>query len=313
MVATFAEYASKARQSEVAVRLGELCWYTVNELTISHDDLVGHLERLGLGGYAPPKPNDADVFRRVSSAAARKRVPTDSTDRHQNFLIRELSRAGGNVSRRIVAETVDLKGRRLGYRELVKLEFDGATGKVTSEDMAAALTTEATVAREIADGIIRDYKAERGCLDSYGIRELIRKTLLSLNATVVRPGGGVYFVMAHRTDKVEALEHLARLVDGVSVHSLPLLDDGKQRDMLRRAVEAESIDEIDRTVGEIVEIVKSGADISHAKFADFQKRYTTVVAKTQEYAKLLEEGSATTSIRLDIYAREMAQLLGRVK
>lgn len=316
MSTTFAEYAAKARLADTQIVLGSLVYYTVEALSISHDELVAHLERLGLDDSKPPKPNDADVFRRVSSAAARKRVSTGRSDSHQNFLIRELNRAGGNVNRRIVCETVDLKGRKLDYQELVQLDFNGITGNLTTQRMTECVKgdDECETAVAIATEIQEHYKASRGCLDSYGVRELIRKTLLSLNATCVKPGsGGLYFAMADRIDKIMALEELADAVDGVSVHSLPLLDDTKQRAMLRRAVEVESIEEIDRTVGELGDLVQAGTEISHARFAELQRRYSAIVDKTKEYASLLEESSATTEIRLNIFGRKMAQILGQVK
>lgn len=311
-MSTFTEYTERSRDTNQDAWLGVLTWYSVSELSIPHTKLVEYLTTVGLERYAPNPPNDGDVFRRVSATAARKRVPIDA-DRYQNFLIRDVSSGGGSITRNVVCETVDANGKRLDYRPLVEISYDPAIGVVQSHALVdcTAGSDDCVTACDIAQEITNAFTVQKGCHGSSGVRSLINRVLTNNHATFVRDG--VYFVGTSHVPEVNALEQFATMFTGPSVHSLPLIDDAKQRNMLREAFEAESVGEIDRTVNEIAAILQSGEQISHRRFAEYQRRYQALTSKTAEYAGLLTEGVETTKIRVDILGREMRQLLGKVK
>src|SRR5918996_2030849 len=97
------------------------------------------------------------------------------------------------------------------------------------------------VLKTIEDG----YAAGRHRHNSYAVRELIRRELTLANATLVRPTGGVYFVMRTNAPALDKVLLLGEQLEGTSVHALPLIDDAKQRQMVREAVENETVLEID--------------------------------------------------------------------
>jgi hypothetical protein len=259
----------------------------------------------------PRPPSPVDVFRRVCSASQRKRVPGPNST-IENYLVRDLPADAQRVHKVLVKETVRTGGLTyetqlctIDYvKALETLEITCANGDVT--------------AASIAGQIRHDYEATKGTINSYGVRELIRKILLDVNATNVRgPGGGVYFVSNAHKATVDSLEQLASLIPGdVLVHSLQLLDDGKQREMLRRAYESETAEEADRVVNEMAELaaeVKAGRRrLDHDRVNTYLEVLARYRGKAREYKQLLSSSLDTADSRLDIMQGQIQELLNLV-
>jgi hypothetical protein len=153
----------------IAFRVAEAC-------LISHDDLRKQLKAIGLEQFTPRAPKDEDVFRRVASGHARKRVPTATAGIFENYLIRDVSRGGGRCTKQIVVEVVDGTNKRLDYAPVVQLDFDG--GLVSHHRiLPTGSRVDSTQAENLAELIAADYAAERGQLNSYAVREMLRRVL----------------------------------------------------------------------------------------------------------------------------------------
>jgi hypothetical protein len=231
------------------------------------------------------------------------------SDIFENFLVRDLNADADKVYKKLVVEQVDVGGRKLGYEQLYDITFEKATGNVITKRLcpAANVTGEA-----ICLAIQSEYTLQRGTMNSYAVREWTRRFLLNLSAVRVREG--VYFVRQDHSGKINALEvFLNGLPGSVIFHSLPLLDDRKQRDMLRASFESEVSDEIDSLITEIQDI-RSDCDsgkkrkISNSRYEGFLNRYHALVERTNEYSDLLEEKLGTTHSRLEIFMRSMVEL-----
>jgi hypothetical protein len=144
------------------------------------------------------------------------------------------------------------------------------------------------------------------------IREAARKALENhLMGTRVRPGGGVYFINVDKSDKLEAVDHVINSVPDASFHILPLVDDKRQREMLKSSFEDESIEETKRLIDEITGILKSGDDISAKKFGMLHDRYSSQREKLTEYKNLLNDALELSSTALDVCSAQIAQLLDK--
>lgn len=307
MTSEFREHLERMLSTDQRLLLGYLTWYSVSDVKVSHGDVVRGLVAAGIDTNLPLPPKDADVFRRVCTKSERKRVPTLEEGVFENYLVRDLNADPEKVYRRIVMEKVDSKGRKLGYEQLYDITFDKKSGKITERKLGPANI----VAEEVVKAVKQGFATERGTLNSYAIREWIRHFILSLAATQVRPGGGVYFVAEDKYDKVEALEKFCQSITGVDFHYLPLIDDKKQREMLHRAFESEAADEIDRMLGEITEIKAAGRKITQSRYEDFLRKYHELTDRATEYGDLLEEKLSTTHSRLEIFMRSMVELTER--
>jgi hypothetical protein len=312
-VSSFDEFAARATVAEKAHSenfLGRLIWYSVSEVKVLHADLGTALIKTGLNAYLPRVPLDADVFRRVSKAAQRRKLATQTPGIFHNFLVREVAYDDQKVYRRIVQEEVDQGGKRLDYKEVMELNFDRASSTIEAKPLNGVDPEVDAMVAEIK----REFVSWKGCINSYAVRELIRRIVMSLNGTLVRPGGGIYFVDERNAPTVDKLEQLASYLPGTThVHSLPLVDDQKQREMVRQAFEAEASDEIDAMLSEISDIKQKGVKITSDRYAQFATRFQDLQTKAKEYSGLLEASLTNTHSRLTVFQTSMVSLMAEVK
>lgn len=304
---SFATYADKARHTDRATWIGTICWYTVHETQVKWTDLRDALQANGLQTLCPREPRNEDVFRRLTPNGHRKRVSTSNELIHVNYLIRQVSRGGGSCLKHIVAEYVDTEGETLEFEDVQALRYDGEKDVLATWPLGVGDVT----AMEIAADIVREFHVTKGRVDANALRKLIRTCLIEARATTVRSTGGVYFVMSNYVDKVDALESVADVIPGMMVHSLPLQDDKKQRDMLRQAYEAETTEEVDRMLGEIAELL-TRENVTPDAYARLSAHFTELTARNQEYIDLLEDTLDNAGSKLSIYRAQMTQLLRKV-
>lgn len=315
-------HIARVNSQDHSVFLGRLIWYTVSEVCVDHASVVAGLNKVGLTSQLPPAPRDHDVFRRVASNANVKKVATNVEGVFENYLVREVAGRGEEeIVRRIVCETVDRGSRNLNYNaDLRDVIFNRNTGVISVNDLSIPNMSDLDDIRRramcdsITNSIRNEFNTWRGKLNSYAIREFIRKIVMrQFAATLVREGGGVYFVQEDQAASVDALEQFVESIDGASFHSLPLVDDRKQRDMVRKAFEAETIDEIDKMMSDINEIKQKGTRLSSDTYGKILSRYQELTSKTQGYGKMLEENLGETNTRLNLFQSAVVQLRTQVK
>lgn len=298
----------RAGNKELWLGLG-VGYRVADAVRISHADLRKKLKKLGLEEFMPREPRDDDVFRRVATSHQRKRVPTATSGVFENYLIRDVGRAGGSVVKQIVVEQVDAANKRLAYEPAVQLEFTtgGPGGVIDTTVLPTSIDT--AQAENLAELIELDYQSERGHLNGYAIREMIRKILNGSSALPFLTGG-VYFIQPHFTPQVEALEALK--IPGAEVHSFPIIDDTKQRAMLRKSIEAETNDEMDRMLKEIEEL-QAGDEITADRYAQLTDWRNSVLSKGKDYAEMLDETLGNTEFRMKMVNSALRKLFDHIK
>lgn len=313
------EYAQRVSQQDEDNYLGILCWYTISECKVDHADVVQFLTQNGLSSLLPPHPADVDVFRRVTTKCQRTKV----TDPNKpgvmlNYIVRSVDeRDPVTVTRQIVEEVVDKTGKRLSYHPVHFLEFNRQQSSIRTGPIDPVVGQNRlcdVISADMVHEIKSEFYSWQGKLNSYAIRELVRRMVNNLGSTIVRPGGGVYFVQSKHKTTVEALESFVASLPGSNAfHSLPLVDDRKQREMVRTAYEAETTGAIDELLGEISEIQRTGKQISSDKYANILTKYQDLMANTNEYSDLLETTLGETHSRLKLFQQSIINLRGNVK
>lgn len=305
----FTDAVARLENLDNSLFLGRICWYAITETSyINHELFCQELLRREFSAALPPVPRSSDVFKRACTASQKNRVPVD--DGFVNILVREVGKNAQFIWRTIVAEKIDTEGHRLDYTECIALTYDRQAQTIVTEVLNPLGESQAVqaVEQEIKDL----YAAWFNVLTPYAVREHIRRLIRGLGASVLRDG--VYFVPEEHSARVDALEEIVAIVGGGSLfHSLPLVDDRKQRQMLRAAFEADSVGEIDRLVGEIGEILRTDRKISSDRFADFKVEYDRLRGRVGDYSELLDEAMDASGSRLEVMDQLLFQLMGRIK
>lgn len=300
------------KQYDSDMFLGRLCWYNVTEQSyVDHAEFCKALVSHGLDTILPPAPRPSDVFKRACTASQRKKVPTAEPGVFCNYNIIEVGKDVDNIWRHIVREKVDTEGHMLSYEDVYELHFYRPTITVKCKPMGNG---NDAIADDVADAVRNTFKHLDNLLTPMAVRMFLRKTLQGLHATTVRPSGGVYFIREDHAQRIAALEDaIGNLPGGSSFHSLPLIDDTKQRVMLKRAFEDESIGEVDSLLGEIAKIIKEKKQITSDRFAEFKVEYDRLRTKVADYSDLLDEAMEATASRLEIMNDVLFDLMGHIK
>jgi hypothetical protein len=293
--------------------LGMLAWYSVPESAeISHKDLLLLIEKNNAPLKTPELPKLADVFRRACNNAKMLKIPTGIPGEFFNYTMRDSGYDDGFVFRTAVEERVDSKNHELGFRVIGQATFS-----------RESIKTHYQTDLDSSDHAIQYFVKMQHAIDSYvdskatmipaiAVRESARRALENtLLGTRVRPGGGVYFINPEKLSSLEAIDSVINNVPSASFHVLPLVDDSRQREMLKSSFEDESIEETKRLIDDITEVLKGDQNITAKKFSSLHDRYTSQKNKLAEYKDLLSDALETSSTALDVCNAQIMQLLDK--
>ncbi|OUM85382.1 MAG: hypothetical protein BAA01_03745 [Bacillus thermozeamaize] len=217
--------AVKQSVGDVSI-IGHLTWYSLSEMLITRDELKKKMVEAGLGeGFMPHEIRLPDAFRRATSKKFRHRISEAVVE---NYLFREVASDNRMIQRNIVCEVVDQKGRRLAY--------DGAAATLVLDKTSAKVTVSAIsrLAEELARDAVTKFEIYRHNYGTNTIRSVIMSILKSMAPTPVRPSGGVYFVPARHTDRLEAMLRFVKLLDHGEGEKVPLIDTTDMRNLITR-------------------------------------------------------------------------------
>ena len=318
MTTVFDEAVNAAKQYDPSLFLGRLVWYSVTEdVNVDHPEfcklMIKEYEDVEIKPRLPNAPRQRDVFKRACSHAERKKVPSGTDGLYYNYMVRPAGTTSDEVFRVVVREEVDSSGHTLDYSEFIRVSYNAKTDQVSFKELTSI---DVDSELELIKQDIRSYfHVWSHRLTAYTVRELCRRNLeRSMHAIRVRPSGGIYFVAEEFSDQLEALDRVINsLENGTVLHTLPLLDDGKQREMLRAAFEDESVGECDRIIGEVTEILKSGKPVTKDRYAKLMADYTMMRKKIVEYSDLLDEKMEHSSSSLSVVKKSLAKLMGQIK
>lgn len=320
------EAQSRLKPAETLVPeafLGRICWYTVPDSTqVGHMEFCRDLVTRGLDEYhLPLAPKEVDVFRRASKSVQGRH--TLAPGLYVDFLVREVASTSREIHRALVREVKDGEHQRLWYDQVADIWFNRKNNFVKTrhtppdEVEIEAWTNKVDhacrkVENEKLDEIKRTFALNTHYLTSYVVRETVRKILGRLDATVMRDG--VYFVAEEHAEDLSSLEEMINGIDGASFHSLPLVDDKKQREMLRASFLDDSIGQIDDLIGRMRAILQNDKTrITPRRFADFQVLRTELRDKAEAYKGLLEVSLGETEARLEMLDEQLWALIEKVK
>lgn len=283
---SLAGYLAGAQQFSEAF-CGHVAYYEVTESTkIAHDQFVQRLEALDLGAYTPDPPRDDDAFSRVTSAVQRKREPVPGrTDQFANFLVRKVRHSRGDIVKQIVIEIVDAQNKRLTFTPAIEMQFSAQGSRFSVTPLIDVGDPGEKQAWDLAMEARSQFFAWRGHLNSDAIRRFINRVIVGSSATILK--AGLYFIPTHRMDTIQKMQEAIAGINGVLVHTIPLVDTEDQRAMVRRAFQTESIGQAQRLTSQINDLLVTG-DIDAKTAARLQDEARTLANKAAEYQHLLE-------------------------
>lgn len=293
--------------------LGMLSWYSVPEsCEILHSSFVELIvnNNAPINLMKPPRPDN--VFKRACAKAQINKV-SKSDGVFVNYNIRDAGYDDTYVYRQAVEEMVDGNSHHLGYNVIGDIMFNKKAIHLDFSALVEESSPSFAFFEQMTKSIQQYVHDKALAMNAYSIRESARRTLEGpLSATRVRPGGGIYFVSVSKSESLMALDSVINSVENASFHILPLIDDKKQRLMLKSAFQDESIGETQRLMAEIAEVLNSNGNVSAKTFLEFQSRYSQLKDKMTEYSTILDDALDQASNSLELCNTQITNLLNKM-
>jgi hypothetical protein len=126
-------------------------------------------------------------------------------------------------------------------------------------------------------------------------------------------GGGLYFVPQKHAEELRDLTAFVKSIDS-QMHLIPLLDIVDQRDMLAEAFVADTMDELRALSAEMGNILGSESrTITEDTYDSYVSKAASLMAKADEYGKLLDRSLETANIELQVFKVKTLSLGARVR
>ncbi len=269
--------------------LGHIAWWTVTNPRLTHDDVLTLVTDLGMDPAIVPKPpRGGDAFKRACRYSERRGLSIPYSDHQANFLIRSVAQTHEDIERHLVLEVVDGDGRQLDYHIAAHLRYERSTGTlhVGQKKISSDLDPMVDETLQLFAAKLEDATKY---IDAQVIRRMIRDQLDMLHAISVRSGGSVYFIPWREHKTTEALEiFLTNCGDGSAFHSLPLIDDSKQREMIQAAFENEVHEEATQLITELRQSKLQEKEMTSTAWAIYRDKLNDLQARRSEYTDIVD-------------------------
>lgn len=309
--------------------LGSLIFFSISAADVNLANARRDLTAMGLDTTGLRKNlRPVDAYKK-SSNEFKKRFPKDSRGIASELLVRSVGEDGAQAYRHLVLERTmmqDGKKRRLFYDKVGELTFN--RGAKTNGEYVGHSVEARRMTNHISSPLTPDedqwlseklvtfedrYNHLLNYLDSHAVRTFVREYIYDLSGICVKGSGGLYFVAQTHADTITKLGEWVRSV-GSEFHHLPLLDLVDQRDMILQAFEEETIEEVERLMGEVGKILSDpDRQIEEKTFDAYALRAAEMAQKIGEYNQMLGSRAERAQIEVQLYSQQVLSLTARIK
>ena len=284
--------------------LGYIGWYSLPDPHMGRDELIRLAKAAKMSeDHLPGNPRVADAFRRATrytDKARKKPQAIASSSRMYTFMLRPVSSTREETEVHLVLEILDKQGKSLEHNEVARIVLNKKTDFLTADILPGWPKAHLTYG-PLIEAELKEFKAEFAQakleVEPQNIRKTIRDELWEMNALNVRSKGGVYFIPVGNKDRLVALETWVNSL-GASLHTLPLPDTGKQKDMVKAAFESDVHGQAHEMIEQLTNQTKAGKKMPPSVWNRYKTRLNDLTKRTKQYSDLVEEemGKAGTEL-----------------
>lgn len=309
--------------------LGALLYFSISGADVNLENARRDLKAAGLNTDTLRKNlRPVDAFKKATNEFKKRFTETDAGVRSE-LMVRPVGEDGAQAYRHLVLErTVVSQGkkRRLFYDKVGELTFTRGVKKdgeyeghgVEVRRMTNHLTSPLTNEEDqwLTERLVTfedRYNHLLNYMDSHAVRTFVREYIYDLAGICVKGSGGLYFVAQDRVDELNKLGEWVREV-GSEFHALPLLNLVEQRDMIMEAFEDETVEEVERLMGEVAKILQEpGRQIEEKTFDQYALRAAELASKVNEYDAMLGAKAERARTEISLYSQQILSLTPRIR
>lgn len=296
--------------------LGYIAWYTVTKPQLTHEAIMQLVIDTGLDLRIVPKsPRAGDAFKRACRYSERLGLEIPYSPNTANFLIRPVAQTIKDIERHVVLEIIDPEGRKLTHETAAELRFVRETGvlHVKMEQLTPDLKP---LLEDTMDNFASILKNSTKYIEAQVIRRMIRSQLEYMNAVLARSKGSVYFIPKKHKKLMEGLtEFTSNCGPGSVFHSLPLVDDTKQQELVKGAFEEGIHEQSQQIITELAALASQDKEITANAWNDYKQKLVALTHKANEYGDLVDFELTKSQTELEAVQAQLQEflLLGLVK
>lgn len=224
-----------ATSGEHSNMLGKFLYFSLSNVLVNKQELQELCDSLGMECSCGKRLPVVDAFKSATGDIRdRVTVRRDGAQRFYQIYCRDNKSTREVISRELVKETVNQHTNQ--YEKLANIHYDRADQRFGYDDLSYDDDVDAMKYCRQAERLFDLYQT---CANRKQIETICMKYLRAMDATKVNVNGHVYFVPRYTMDKVvvfetffEELSRLNRNNTPLSVNSIYLIDDAKQRDKM---------------------------------------------------------------------------------
>ena len=296
--------------------LGHIAWYTITKPQLTHDDILELVTDLGLDANIVPKPPRAgDAFKRACRYSERNGIPVPYSDNTANYMIRSVAQTATEIERHVMLEIVDSDGRRLEYHKAAELKFNRKDSRL-SVSMKQVNPDMDPITKETLERFAAELNYATKYIEAQVIRRMIRQQLDNMHAILARSKGSVYFVPNKYKKKMAALEEFtANCGHGSVFHTIPLIDDSKQQELIANAFNESVHENATQIIAELQSFTDQGKQMTVNAWNDYKQRFDALAAKSSEYTELVDFELDKATLELEVLSEHLNDFLlsGNIK
>lgn len=307
--------------------LGSLLYFSISQADVNLENARRDLTAASLSTDTLRKNlRPVDAFRKAAKRIEKKFKEVNGV--RSEIMVRPVGEDGAQSYRHIILERAVVqagKKRRVFYEKVGELTFTrgvkkdgeyeghGVEVRRTTANLGNALTAEEDQWLTEQLATFQDhYDHLLKYMDSHAVRTFVREYIYGLSGTCVKESGGLYFIKQDHHDEVERLSQWVKSI-GSEFHTLPLLNLNEQKEMIMEAFEDETIQQVERLMGEIKKILDSDRKIEEKTFDMYADEAAQLTAKVQEYNAMLGSKAERAAYEISIFGQQVLALAPRIR
>lgn len=279
--------------------LGHLCFYKVNDLRVSEEELKELFQQNGLDDSSIRKLNAPDVFRRATSNLKNKTITIDYNGQlvKAHIEVNEVKKDAQGVLRLLGRKVVDEQNEELSYDVVARLYYDRM-----SQNITATLTQDIAIRAEydyqsILDDICDNYRDWKINHTKDTIRNIANSVQKECNPVSLMSSGICKFVPKTYEATMFAMQGIIRGLDEFLIDKsernefelIPVVDTDEQRALISRNAQDSLQAEFNDLTERLSNLLKNKEGLSPKTVAMYIDKYKELQNRASEYETLLDD------------------------
>lgn len=277
--------------------LGNIIFYSIGDMEIEKDVLVDTFKAVGLSESYIRDISPSDAYRRATSAYKKKAYMI--AGKPTKIEVDEIADPTDEKIIRIIGkkklDPTSTLDSQVSYDAMASISFDKRTGKVDYELNPFGDSAELHDFEVICEDAIKRYNRHMQYHNRDTIKNIFTRILNNCFPVSVTESGLCKFIPITKEDTLYSMKEALKMLSGHvtqgvnSMEILPLIDTADQRNLINEHFDKEMTDELVAFLTEINDVVNQKTIPVRTANA-YVRRYDDLLAKTNEYSSLLDNG-----------------------